>query len=79
MERTRFSISEQREQSRRAANNLFSDRKDRVVVSKAEAEAKSAASDANTARLRALRLNKEQANAQANGPKPAPSRGSDKR
>lgn len=61
MDDSRSPTSEQREASRRAANSLFVDRENRSSVAKQERETESAANDAKTARLRALRLEKEQA------------------
>jgi hypothetical protein len=59
MEDSRSPTSEQREASRRAANGLFVGQEKRASVAKQELEAENAANDAKTARLRALRLEKE--------------------
>jgi hypothetical protein len=72
MEDSRSPTSQQREASRRAANNLFVDREKRASVAKQELETASAASDAKTARLRALRLEKEQAERDAKASAKAP-------
>ena len=61
MDDSRSPTSEQREASLRAANSLFVDREKRASVAKQELETESAAIEAKTARLRALRLEKEQA------------------
>jgi hypothetical protein len=51
----------QREAARRNADTLFTGRQQRVAQAKQEAASQSAASDAKTIRLRALRLEKEAA------------------
>lgn len=55
----------QREAARRSADTLFTGRQQRVAVAKQEAASQSAANDAKTIRLRALRLEKEAADLEA--------------
>lgn len=55
----------QREAARRNADTLFNGRQQRVAVAKQEAASQSAANDAKTIRLRALRLEKEAADLEA--------------
>jgi hypothetical protein len=61
MENSRTPTSQQREASLRAANSHFEARENRASVAKQELETARVAADAKTARLRALRLEKEQA------------------
>ncbi len=49
----------QREAARRSAETAFTDRQQRATLAKQEAASQSAANDAKTIRLRALRLEKE--------------------
>jgi len=51
----------QREAARRNADTLFNGRQQRLALAKQEAASQSAANDAKTIRLRALRLEKEAA------------------
>ncbi len=55
----------QREAARRNADNLFNGRQQRTALAKQEAASQSAANDAKTIRLRALRLEKEAADLEA--------------
>lgn len=57
--------SHSRDGNRQAANALFSSKDSRSELAKRELAEGVAAKDANTARLRALRLEKEQREAQA--------------
>ncbi len=56
---------QQREAARRNADNLFTGRQQRTALAKQEAASQSAANDAKTIRLRALRLEKEAADLEA--------------
>jgi hypothetical protein len=77
MENSRSPTSQQREASLRAANSHFEARENRASVAKQERETALAATDAKTARLRALRLEKEKAerDAKAFAPAKPPKRG----
>lgn len=57
---TRSPTSEQRDASRKAANSVFAERNKRASIME-ELETESASFDTKTARLKALRLEKEQA------------------
>ncbi|MES2256255.1 MAG: hypothetical protein V4559_14590 [Pseudomonadota bacterium] len=56
---------QQREAARRNADTLFTGRQQRVAQAKQEAASQSAANDAKTIRLRAMRLEKEAADIEA--------------
>ena len=71
MEISRPPTSRQREASIKAANRYFEVREDRASVAKHELETSRAADAAKTARLRALRLEKEQAERDAEARKPS--------
>ena len=71
----------QREAARRNADTLFNGRQQRLALAKQEAASQSAANDAKTIRLRALRLEKEAADLAAEtarkaaiGPRPVKAR-----
>ena len=55
------SLRDKREMARRNAEKLFTARQQRWTIAKQEAAAQSAAKDANTERLRALRLAQNEA------------------
>ena len=60
-----------RESNRRAANELFPSRETRADLARRELEEEEAAREANTARLRQLRLEKEKRDLQDAVPAPA--------
>lgn len=70
MENSRSPTSREREASLRAANSHFEARENRASVAKQELENARVATDAKTARLRALRLEKEQAEREAQAAAP---------
>lgn len=72
--RTKIDNSSQKENARRNANSHFTVREQRNQVIRQEAAKESAAIDAKTVRLRALRLAKEEEDrkAEALAPKPSP-------
>lgn len=73
MENSRFPMSQQREASLRVANSHFVVRENRASAAKQELETMRAADTAKIARLRALRLEKEHAERDAQAFKPTKS------
>jgi len=68
-------ISRKSDALTRTARNVAQIWEDRTALVKREMQAESAANDAKTARLRALRLEKEQQEADARGPETEPKPG----